>query len=79
MDRLEILFFSILVVFTGAFIVWLMWQNSLLRDELNYKRENSIDLTSIQPELRSAARSVCNHHIHVFRKTRGGYGQSDSE
>lgn len=77
MDKLEILLYSIVVIVAGGFIVWLMWQNSILRDEINQRRENSVDLRGIPSELKPMAKQICNHHIHVYKKEHGN-GFTDS-
>lgn len=66
MSGLEVIFYSIIALAAGLLIVFTMWENVKLKDELNTMKENSVSLEGINPKIRLAAKDEVIEHIHTY-------------
>lgn len=74
MTGLEVIFYSIIALASGLMIVFTMWENVKLKDELNKTKETSIDLSRVPPELIPAAREmIFDHILKKQRESKNGH------
>lgn len=67
MDEWEVIFYSVIALLAGLLLVRLAWENVKLKDELEYRRQNSVDLSRVPPEFIPAAKDECFRQIEVFK------------